>query len=185
MSLGTEELARQAHPQPKHRQQNGTAMGLWRRVDIWRLVFSVMLGFMGLAVTATTASADAAVVFANTPTAGPPGSSITVSSITPCPPLPPEVQGPPVVYVVLTQGTVDARAIGAVELPVNASGTWSGTLVVGASASPDDATLDAMCFPRTQAEGAVPVYQPRTFAITAPAAPAPPRPVQTAPTLTG
>ena len=156
-----------------------------KAMHIPRLAFVALLGVIGLGSNAAAASADDAGMFANTPAAAPSGSSITVSSITPCPPLPPEAQGPPLVYVVLTQGRVDARVVGSVELPVNASGTWSGTLVVGASASQDDATLDAICFPSAQTGEAELVYRPHTFAVTAAPAPVPPRPVATAPRLAG
>ena len=155
------------------------------RVQVWRLVLVAMLGFTGLGFTGGAASAGSAVTFANTPASGWPGSSITVSSITPCPPLPLGVQGPPIVRVVLAQGAVDARGIGSIELPVSASGTWSGTLAVGASASQGEAILDASCFSSAQPGGATLAYQPRTFAVTARATPASARPVATAPNMTG
>src|SRR5260370_36611519 len=154
------------------------------RVHVRRLVVVAMLGFTALGFTGGAASAESAVAFANTPAAGWPGSSITVSSITPCP-LPLGLQGPPIVRVVLAQGAVDARGIGSIELPVNASGTWSGTLPVGASASQGDAILDASSFSSAQPGGATQAYQPRTFAVTPLAAPASPRPVATAPKMTG
>ncbi len=155
------------------------------RVHVWRLVLVAMLGFTGLGFTGGAASAGAAATFANTPASGWPGSSITVSSITPCPPLPLGVQGPPIVRVVLAQGAVDARGIGSIELPVSASGTWSGTLAVGASASQGDAMLAASCFSSAQPGEATLAYQPRTFAVTARATPASARPVATAPNMTG
>jgi hypothetical protein len=264
VSLGTEKLVHRAHPEPKHCEQNGTAMGLWRRrthtpkrphsvgmhsssprrmarrywselcspepqvvgtrqwprpiaavlpavreerqcavesvparsrgallqtvkarVHIWRLALFALLGFIGLAVTAGWAFAGSPVTFANTPPFGPPGGSITVSSITPCPPLPPGVEGPPIVLVMLVQGEVDARGIGSVELPVNASGTWSGTLVVGASASQGDATLGAFCYSRAETAGPILEYEPRRFSVTALAAPLSPLPLAAAPRLTG
>jgi hypothetical protein len=154
------------------------------RVHVWRLVLVAMLGFAGLGFTGGAASAESAVAFANSPAAGSPGSSITVSSSTPCL-LPFGVQGPPIVRVVLAQGAVDARGIGSIELPVNASGTWSGTLSVGASASQGDAILDASCFSSAQPGGTTLAYQPRTFAVTALVTPVSARPVATAPKMTG
>jgi hypothetical protein len=156
--------------------------GSWQHLR--RLVSVATFACFGLGFMVNAASAQSAVMFANTPAAGWPGSSITVSSITPCP-LPLGVQGPPIVRVVLAQGAVDARGIGSIELPVNASGTWSGTLPVGASASQGDAILDASCFSSAQPGGATLAYQPRTFAVTALATPASARPVATAPKMTG
>src|SRR5260370_39477665 len=103
-------------------------------------------------------------MFGNDPVGGWGGSSITVLSITPCP-LPLGLPGLPTVRVVLAQGAVDARGIGSIELRVNASGTWSGTLPVGASASQGDAILDASCFSSAQAGGATLASQPRSFAV--------------------
>ena len=125
-------------------------------------LFTGVVSFALLAACVPTKPGPTA-TFDSTPAAGPAGSSITVSSITPCPPLPAGVQGPPIVRVNLVQG---GQEVGSVELPVDASGAWSGALVVAGSASPGGATLDAFCFSSTQAEGTTLTYQSRTFTVT-------------------
>jgi hypothetical protein len=137
-----------------------------------------LIGLAGLVFWMGAASATSPATFARTPAAGPPGTSITVSSITRCPPNPAGVAGPLVVRVSLAQG---GRGIGSAQLPVNASGAWSGTLVVSRSARPGGASLGAFCASSPQAEGATLAYQQRTFQVTAAAAPG----VPGAPRLTG
>jgi hypothetical protein len=154
----------------------------WQHIR--RLASVATLACFGLGFMVNAASAQSAVTFAEKSAAGSPGSSITVSSITPCPPLPPGVQGPPIVSVVLAQGTVDARGIGSAELPVSASGTWGGTLTVGGSASQGAAVLDASCFSSAQAGPATLAYQSAAVTITELAAPTP-QPVTITPRFTG
>src|SRR2546430_9393268 len=136
-----------------------------------RRVVLLFPSVIGLPLMLGVASAGPVATFDSTPASGPPNTAITVSSITPCPPLPPGVPGPPIARVALSQGS---QAIASVELPVDGSGAWSGTLVVPGSAGAGDATIQAFCFSSAQAEGATLAYEPRTFTVTAVSTPAPP-----------
>src|SRR5207247_11053279 len=127
-----------------------------------------LIGLAALVFSLGAASATQPAAFARTPAVGPPGTSITVASVTRCPPNPAGVAGPRVVRVSLVEG---GRGVGFAQLPVDASGAWSGTLVVSRSARPGAATLGAFCASSPQAEGATLAYQPRSFAVTAAAAP--------------
>jgi hypothetical protein len=153
-----------------------------------RLLLVVVVAALGVFLCVGGASAGASATFDSTPAEGPPGTSITVSSVTPCPPNPAGVEGPPIVRVVLSKG---GQELASVDLPVDASGNWSGSLVVPDSATPGGATLDASCLSSATAEGTTLNYEPRTFTVTAvgaappPAAPTPPAPVAAAPRLTG
>jgi hypothetical protein len=151
-----------------------------------RLLLFVVLGAMAFVLSVGGASAGAAATFDSTPAEGPGGTSIAVSSVTPCPPNPAGVEGPPIVRVILSQG---GQQLASVELAVDASGSWSGNLVVPDSANQGGATLDAFCFSSAEAEGTTLNYEPRTFTVTAvvapPPPPTPPVPVAAAPGFTG
>ena len=153
-----------------------------------RLLLFVVLAAFALFLSVGGVSAGAAATFDSTPAEGPPGTSITVSSVTPCPPNPAGVEGPPIVRVILAKG---GQELASVQLPVDASGNWSGSLVVPDSATPGVATLDAFCFSSATAEGTTLNYEQRTFTVTAvaarpsPPAPTQPVPVPAAPRLTG
>jgi hypothetical protein len=144
-----------------------------------RLIFSV-IALVGLVLAVGGANAASAATFTNNPAAGPPGSSITVASITPCPPNPVGVVGPRLVRVTLTRASL---VFGSVQLSVNAAGSWKGSLALGRSATPGAARLDAFCFSSAQAEGATLAYDPRTFTVVGAAPPA--RPVSAVPAVTG
>jgi hypothetical protein len=153
-----------------------------------RLLLLVVVATSGLFLCVGGATAGVSATFDSTPSEGPAGTLITVSSVTPCPPNPAGVEGPPIVRVFLSQG---GQELASVDLPVDASGNWSGSLVVPDSATPGGATLDASCLSSAMAEGSTLNYEPRTFTVTAvaapppPSAPTPPAPVGTAPRLTG
>jgi hypothetical protein len=102
-----------------------------------RVVFPV-LAFTGLVAGFGSAAASPGATFASNPVAAPPGATIVVSSVTPCPP----TGGAPVVIVTL-QGS--HRLIGTVQLPVSPSGRWRGRLAIARSAIPGPASLDASC----------------------------------------
>src|ERR1700716_1161750 len=112
----------------------------------------------GVVLGGGAATASPAATFSRSPAAGPPGASITVAAVTPCPANPAGVPGPRHVDVVLGNGK---RIFGSIQLPVNASGGWKGTVVVSSAASPGAATLSAFCFSGPQAEGTTLSYQPR------------------------
>jgi hypothetical protein len=101
--------------------------------------------------------------FKVTPTSGPPGTTITLTSVTPCPKNPAGVTGPRLVRATLFRGpTVIARGT----FPVSASGAWSGTITVGPQAASGRDTLDAFCFSSPQAEGATLAYGQIPFIVT-------------------
>jgi hypothetical protein len=101
--------------------------------------------------------------FRVTPTSGRPGTTISVSSVTACPPVP-GVTGPPRADVSVTRGTT---SVGKASFPIDAAGKWSGSLPVSASASPGAAKVEAFCMANPQAEGAYFAYAPRTFIVLA------------------
>jgi hypothetical protein len=151
-----------------------------------------VVALVGALVGMGAALGSPADTFSRSPAAGPPGSSITIASITPCPESPGQKTGPGVVSVGLVQGN---GLVSSALLPVSTSGRWRGTLVVGRSATPGPATLQASCLskpPSGPPEGLSAIktltYDNRTFTITAapsvrPAAPA--RPVTGVPRFTG
>jgi hypothetical protein len=148
-----------------------------------RLLLFLVVSALGLLLCVGSATAGASATFDSTPADGPPGTLITVSSVTPCPPNPAGVEGPPLVRVFVSK---DGQPLASVDLPVDASGNWNGSLVVPDSATPGGATVAASCLSSAMAEGATLNYEPRTFTVTAIAAtPPPPAPVGAAPRLTG
>jgi hypothetical protein len=93
--------------------------------------------------------------FRVTPTAGPQGTTITLTSVTPCPMNPAGVTGSRLVRATLFRGpAVIARGT----FPVSASGAWSGTITVGPQAALGRDMLDAFCFSSPQAEGVTLAY---------------------------
>jgi hypothetical protein len=109
--------------------------------------------------------------FSRSPAAGPPGSTITVASVTPCPESPGQKTGPGVVSVGLVQRN---GLVSSVLLPVSNSGRWRGAIVVGRSATPGPATLQASCLskpPSGPPEGLSAIktltYDDRAFTVTA------------------
>jgi hypothetical protein len=151
-----------------------------------RLLLLVVVSASGLLLCVGGATAGVSATFDSAPADGPPGTLITVSSVTPCPPNPAGVEGPPIVRVFLSKG---GQELASVDLPVDASGNWTGSLAVPDTATPGGATLDASCLSSATAEGTTLNYQPRTFTVTVIAAPppptTPPAPVGAAPRLTG
>ena len=146
------------------------------------LVLAVLFGVIALAAVVVMGGATAVpdAEFTSTPVDGPPGTSIVVSSITPCPQNPTGVEGPRVVRVTLSRGSAQ---LGFVQLAVASSGAWSGHLVVAPSATVGAASLDAFCFSSVEAEGATLAYMARLFTVVGVAPVAPIAPV--APAVTG
>jgi len=136
------------------------------------LALPLLLGVMALLGAALTGGATALpdATFTSTPSSGPPGSSIEIASVTPCPSNPTGVAGPRVVRATLTRGSV---VLGSVQLSVSSSGAWSGDLFVSRSATAGAARLDAFCFSSVEAEGATVAYPARSFTVVATAPPAP------------
>ena len=109
--------------------------------------------------------------FRRSPAAGPPGSTITVASVTPCPESPGQKTGPGVVSIRLLQGN---GVVSSALLPVSNSGRWRGAILVGRSATPGAATLQASCLskpPSGPPEGLSAIktltYHDRSFSVTA------------------
>jgi hypothetical protein len=57
--------------------------------------------------------------------------------------------------------------ITATTIPLDSSGSWTGTLTVGSQAALGTDTIEAFCFASPQAEGVLLAYSPRTFTVTA------------------
>ena len=112
-----------------------------------------------VAVSAPAAAQNG--TFTASASSGAAGSAITVTSVTPCT-LPAGVTGSPVVRVSLSRGST---VLGSASITVSASGSWSGTLTVNATATSGTAQLAAFCLASPQAEGAVLAYEPLPFTV--------------------
>jgi hypothetical protein len=123
---------------------------------------AVALGTATVVFTLPAAAADTA-TFTSTPASGPPGTSIVLTSRTPCR-LPPGVSGQPFIRASLTRGST---VISAATIALSPSGSWTGTLSVGSQAAAGVDTIEAFCLAGPQAEGALLAYSPRTFTVTA------------------
>jgi hypothetical protein len=143
-----------------------------------------LVGLVTIIWAVSSATASPADTFSSSPSSGPPGTAISVASVTSCPANPAGVVGPRLVRVTLSRGNT---VFSSVRLSLSTSGGWRGTLVVPKSASPGAAALSAFCFSSAMAEGATLAYQERTFTVTAPkVTPAPPaKPITATPTVTG
>jgi LPXTG-motif cell wall-anchored protein len=125
-------------------------------------VLTLLVG-AGIVVGAGPAQAQTG-TFRATPTSGPPGTVITVSSVTPCK-LPSGVTGAPFATVALHRGST---VVTGGSFTASASGAWSGTLTVGRLAAPGKDVITAFCIASPQAEGAFLAYQDVTFTVTGP-----------------
>jgi hypothetical protein len=101
--------------------------------------------------------------FRATPKSGPPGTSIVLTSMTPCT-LPAGVTGAPFVRASLSRGST---VITATTIALDSSGRWTGRLTVGSQAALGVDTIEAFCFASPQAEGVLLGYAPQTFRVTA------------------
>jgi hypothetical protein len=101
--------------------------------------------------------------FRATPTSGPPGTRIVLTSTTPCR-LPAGVTGQPFIRAALARGST---VITATTIPLDSSGSWTGALTVGSQAALGADTIEAFCFASPQAERVLLAYSPRTFTVTA------------------
>ena len=118
------------------------------------------LGAAAFLIALPAAGAGTA-TFTSTPASGPPGTSIVLTSRTPCT-LPPGVSGQPFIRASLTRGST---VVSATTIALSPSGSWTGTLSVGSQAATGIDTIDAFCLASPQAEGALLAYSPRTFTV--------------------
>ncbi|HZQ28523.1 MAG TPA: hypothetical protein VFA94_12560 [Acidimicrobiales bacterium] len=121
------------------------------------LLATVLVGWASGAWAQSTAS------FKLSPTAGRPGTTIAVASVTPCPPVA-GVTGPARADVSVSRGST---SLGKASFPIDAAGKWSGSLRISTSASPGAAQVTVFCIANPQAEGAYFDYAPRTFTVLA------------------
>jgi hypothetical protein len=121
------------------------------------------VGVCAIAIAVSLAAPVAAQngTFTASASSGAAGSTVTVTSVTPCT-LPAGVTGSPVVSVSLSRGST---VLGSASITVSASGSWSGTLTVNANATNGTAQLEAFCLASPQAEGAVLAYEPLPFTV--------------------
>src|SRR5512135_1779648 len=180
---------------PEYRARSGRPRGTRREGTVRKLAISgaMLVGtvsvVVGTVLTVGAAGASPAATFRRTPAAGPPGSSVTVASVTPCPATGGAAN--PVVRVALIQGDLVSSAL----LPISASGRWRGSLPVPRSATPGPATLQASCLtkpPSGPPEGLSSIkaltYDDRSFTVIARPSvrrAAPARPVTAVPATTG
>jgi hypothetical protein len=113
--------------------------------------------------TSLPAGAQTTGTFTASPTSAFAGSSISLASVTPCT-LPAGVTGAPLVRATLTRGS---SALADVTIPVDASGSWRGTLRVPSGTTSGPAELSAFCIASPQAEGAVFEYSAVTIQVAA------------------
>lgn len=118
----------------------------------------VAVGGLVLAAPATAAGDT----FTVDPTSGPPGTTVTLTGVTPCV-LPAGVPGPPLVTATLER---DSHVLTSARTQVRADGGWSVALTVGASLSPGPLQVGAVCQASPTAEGAVVSYDDVTFTVT-------------------
>ncbi len=116
------------------------------------------LGLAAVALAAPPASAQTG-AFQATPISGPPGTVISVSSVAPCVPS----TGTTFARINLTHGST---VIASGQFSASSTGAWSGTLTVGAKATPGAATLGGDCIANPQAEGSLLHYQDVPFTVT-------------------
>lgn len=129
----------------------------------WRATLAVALIVMTCFASGSIAAQAQAAIFRATPTSGPPGTVVAVSSITPCV-LPAGVTGTPFAEVTLARAnTVLTRG----HFTASPSGAWSGTLTVGDQAALGSDVLHAFCIASPQAEGAFLAYEDVSFTVTA------------------
>lgn len=127
-----------------------------------RASWMIALGMVTLVLAAPPAGAQTGTLKVS-PTAGPRGSTITVSSVSPCA-LPSGVSGSPFARIALSQGST---VVASRDFPVSPSGAWSGSLTVGTKAAPGPASIGGDCIAGPQAEGSLLHYQDVTFTVTA------------------
>jgi len=123
-----------------------------------RLATIATLGVAALALTASQVSAQTG-TFQATPSSGPTGTVISISSVSPCVP-PSSVT---FARISLSQGST-VLATG--NFSVSSSGAWSGKLTVSAQARSGAATLGGDCIASPQAEGSLLHYQDVSFTVT-------------------
>jgi hypothetical protein len=116
-----------------------------------------------LTLVRSPAQAETA-TFNATPMSGPPGTSIALTSTTPCT-LPAGVTGQPFIRASLSRGST---VVTATTISLDSSGSWTGILTVGSQAALGVDTIEAFCFASPQAEGVLLAYSPRAFTVTAP-----------------
>jgi hypothetical protein len=97
--------------------------------------------------------------FRATPTSGPAGTTITISSISPCVP----ATSTTFARIALSQGST---VLASADFSVSSSGAWTGTLKVPGTAAPGAATLGGDCIASPQAEGSLLHYQDVPFTVT-------------------
>ena len=123
-----------------------------------RFVAMATLGVAAVALMASPVSAQTG-TFQATPSSGPPGTVISVYSVSPCVP-PTSIT---FARISLSQGST---VLASGNFPVSSSGAWSGTLTVSARAIPGAATLGGDCIASPQAEGSLLHYQDVSFTVT-------------------
>lgn len=181
---------------PDYRARSGWPRSTRREGIVRKLVMpgaalvGAVLAAVGGTVTVSAVGASPAATFRRSPAAGPPGSLVTVASITPCPATGGATN--PVVDAGLVQGD---RLVSDALLPISASGRWQGSLQIPRSATPGPATLQAACLtkpPSGPPEGLSALktltYDNRSFTVTARPSvrrAAPARPVPAVPATTG
>lgn len=126
-----------------------------------RLAGAVAIGAGIVAGWAVPAWAQSG-TFRATPTSGPPGTTISVSSVTPCV-LPAGVTGSPFGRITLSRGST---VLASGDFPALSSGSWSGTLTVPSGTTAGAATLGADCQASQQAEGSLVHYDNVSFIVT-------------------
>lgn len=122
---------------------------------------AAVLGAVLTILTLPAAGAESA-SFESTPSSGPPGIKILLTSVTPCT-LPPGVTGQPFIRASLSRGST---VMAPTAIPIRPDGSWRESLTVDTQAATGKETIAAFCLASRQAEGAL-AYFPRTFTVTA------------------
>jgi hypothetical protein len=124
---------------------------------------AIIFASVAFVVAAWSSAAGAQTgTFTSSPSSGPPGTTISVQSVTPCMPPASSPGGGPFIRLALQRGSV---TLGTAQIPLGSGGSWSGSITVSSSASAGTAQLTAFCIAGPQAEGAVLEYTPHTFTV--------------------
>jgi hypothetical protein len=122
------------------------------------------IGIAAVVHTATPAAAIGPTTFSMSPASGPAGTEVSVGGAGCAPGL---LLSSSLDRVVVTMASAPPVSV---QIPVTSGGTWSGTVTVPANAAAAPAVVTVLCF-TDGLQSLLTIYTPKTFTITAAAAP--------------
>ena len=127
------------------------------------LALTAAIGIAAVVRTATPAGAIGPTTFSMSPASGPAGTEVSVGGAGCAPGL----LLSSLDRVVVTMASAPPVSV---QIPVTSGGTWSGTVTVPANAAAAPAVVTVLCF-TDGLQSLLTIYTPKTFTITAAAAP--------------